>query len=89
MLSVVGSDRLRLDAVGGGRSSEFRPSGPDVWVGLDNYYAGERLQVVRDAAGRPRHLDVATFVYTRQPYEVGAAIPGGVDPMGWRAPQPD
>lgn len=89
VLSVVGSDRLRLDAVGGGRSSDFRPSGPDVWVGLDNYYAGERLQVVRDAAGRPRHLDVATFVYTRQPYEAAAAIPGGVDPAGWRAPQPD
>lgn len=86
VLSVVGREGLRLDAPGGGRSSEFRPAGPDVWVGLDSYFAGEWLRVVRDAEGRPRHLDVATFVHTRQPYEAGAAIPGDVDPAGWRAP---
>jgi len=88
VLSVDGTQDLRLDAPGGGRSSAFHRVDVDTWVGLDNYYAGERLQVVRDAAGRPRHLDLATFVYTRQPYQADAAIPGGVDPTGWGAPPP-
>jgi hypothetical protein len=30
------------------------------------------------------HLDLGTFVFTRQPYDPAAPIPGGVDPAGWR-----
>jgi CubicO group peptidase (beta-lactamase class C family) len=84
ILSVEGAELLRLTAVEGGRSSRFRRSGDDTFVGLDSYYAGERLQVVRDSAGRPGHLDLATFVLTRVPYQPGEVVPGGVAPPGWR-----
>ena len=69
----------------GGRASRLRPTGKDTWVGLDGYYAGETLRVVRRAAGSVSHLDLATFIFTREPYDVTAEIPGGVDPDGWRA----
>jgi hypothetical protein len=47
-------------------------------VGLDGYYAGETLRIADD------HLDLATFTFTRQPYDPAAPVPGGVDPAGWR-----
>ena len=37
------------------RSSRFRPVGEDTWIGLDDYYAGETLRVVR----RPDGFQVA------------------------------
>jgi len=40
--------------------------------------------VERDAAGAVSHLDLGTFVFTRQPYDPAAPIPGGVDPAGWQ-----
>jgi hypothetical protein len=70
---------------GGGRASRFRPTGKETWVGLDGYYAGETLRVVRRADGSVSHLDLATFIFSREPYDVTAEIPGGVDPEGWRA----
>ncbi|MQA07304.1 MAG: serine hydrolase [Pseudonocardiaceae bacterium] len=69
---------------GAGRASRFRPDGADTWIGLDGYYAGETLRVVRHADGSPSHLDLATFVFTRTPYDPKAPVPGGVDPDGWR-----
>jgi len=86
VLSVEGADLVRLSAVSGNRSSRFRRSGLDTFTGLDSYYAGERLRVVRDDEGRPHHLDLATFVFTRQPYPPGAVVPGGVAEPGWDAP---
>ncbi|SFB62160.1 CubicO group peptidase, beta-lactamase class C family [Amycolatopsis marina] len=71
-------------AEGRGRASRFRPVGEDEWLGLDGYYAGETLRVVRDSDGRPQHLDLATFIFTRTPYDPAAPIPGGVDEKGWR-----
>jgi len=88
VVSVEGVDRLRMSAVGGGRSSRFRCTGPDELTGLDGYYAGERLRVVRGADGRPTHLDLVTFVLTRRPYAPAQVVPGGVAEGGWRAPQP-
>ncbi|SDS12137.1 CubicO group peptidase, beta-lactamase class C family [Friedmanniella luteola] len=86
-LSVEGVDRLRLTpAGGGGRRSRFRPAPGGGWTGQDHYYAGERLQVVRAADGRVTHLDLATFVLTRQPYAPAEVIPGGVDERGWHRP---
>jgi CubicO group peptidase (beta-lactamase class C family) len=70
---------------GGGRASRFRPTGRETWIGLDGYYAGETLRVVRRADGSVSHLDLATFVFTREPYDPAAEIPGGVDPNGWQA----
>ena len=85
-LSVVGSADLRLAAPGSSRTSTFHPAGRDTWIGQDAYYAGETLRAVRDQDGRLRHLDVATFVFTREPYDPAAAIPGGVDEDGWHSP---
>ncbi|MFD7223191.1 serine hydrolase domain-containing protein [Streptomyces sp. NPDC059892] len=79
------SDRgLELNLLrGGGRGSRFvaRPDGD--WRGLDGYYAGETLRVVRRPDGSVSHLDLGSFVFTRQPYEPGDAVPGGVDARGW------
>jgi CubicO group peptidase (beta-lactamase class C family) len=71
-------------AGGSGRASRFQPQGEDTWLGLDGYYAGETLTVGRDADGEPKYLDLATFIFTRTPYDPTAPIPGGVDPAGWR-----
>jgi hypothetical protein len=67
------------------RGSRFQPTGPDTWTGLDDYYTGETLRVVRDASGAVTHLDLGTFVLTRGPYRPEGSVPGGVDPGGWRA----
>jgi D-alanyl-D-alanine carboxypeptidase len=44
----------------------------------DRYHAGETLHVVRRDDGSVSHLECATFVYTRTPYDPQAPIPGGV-----------
>ncbi|MET8447493.1 serine hydrolase domain-containing protein [Streptomyces sp. NPDC005209] len=69
---------------GSGRSSRFRANGDGTWTGLEGYYAGELLRAVRRPDGAVSHLDLGSFVFTRQPYEEGAPVPGGVDPEGWR-----
>lgn len=63
----------------------FRHLGDDAYLGLDGYYAGERLQVVRRSDGAISHLEVVTFVLTRIPYDPAAPIPGGPpgDPLSW------
>nr|WP_244298309.1 hypothetical protein [Micromonospora cremea] len=43
-----------------------------------------RLRVERDAAGAVSHLDLGTFVCTRQPLQLDGAGAGGVDPAAWR-----
>ncbi|GAA0423586.1 serine hydrolase domain-containing protein [Streptomyces luteireticuli] len=68
----------------GGRAARFAPGSDGTWTGLDGYYAGEPLTVVRRADGSVSHLDIGTFVLTREPYERGGAVPGGVDEGGWR-----
>ncbi|MER6197880.1 serine hydrolase domain-containing protein [Streptomyces sp. NPDC001586] len=76
---------LELGPVGGsGRTARFR-AGPDgTWTGLSGYYAGETLRAVRREDGSVSHLDLASFVFTREPYDAQAPVPGGVDPQGWR-----
>jgi len=68
----------------GGRHARFRPAGDGTWIGLNGYFAGETLRPVRDADGRLTHLDIGSFVFTREPYDPDAPIPGGLDPEGWR-----
>ncbi|HEY0950428.1 serine hydrolase domain-containing protein [Nocardioides sp.] len=46
-------------------------------VGRTGYHAGEELHVVRRPDGSVGHLEAATFVYTRTPYDPEAPIPGG------------
>jgi CubicO group peptidase (beta-lactamase class C family) len=71
---------------GAGRASRFHPSSEEGrWTGLDGYYAGETLRVIRDDAGAVTQLDLASFCLTRTPYDPDADVPGGVDPSGWSA----
>ena len=80
VLRAVAGDLLNLGPMPGrpGRASRFRRRDDGTWVGLDGYYAGERLTIADD------HLDVGTFVFTRTPYDPAAPVPGGVDERGWR-----
>ena len=45
----------------------FAPDGDDRWRGLSGMNDGELLQVQRDPSGTVLALDVATFVFTRNP----------------------
>ncbi|WP_066944760.1 serine hydrolase domain-containing protein [Streptomyces lushanensis] len=73
---------------GGGRGSLFGMQPDGTWTGRDGYYAGETLRVVRRADGSVDHLDLGSFVFTRQPYDAAADVPGGVDDGGWRGLTP-
>ena len=82
-LRVQSDGLLMLTPVNGiGRGSRFRATGEDTWLGLDGYYSGETMKVGRSADGVPNHLDLATFIFTRTPYDPAAPVPGGVE--GWR-----
>lgn len=76
-LCITGLDRRA-------RESRFVRDADGDWVGLDGYYRGERLRLVADGAGGVGHLELATYVFTRVPYDREAPVPGGVDPQGWR-----
>lgn len=76
---------LELGPVGGnGRTARFRSEPDGSWTGLNGYYAGESLRAVRRPDGSVSHLDLGSFVFTREPYDPQAPVPGGVDPQGWR-----
>ncbi|WP_406400964.1 beta-lactamase family protein [Streptomyces sp. NBC_00879] len=84
-LRLVADRGLELQPLAGtGRGSRFAAEADGTWTGLHGYYAGETLRVVRLEDGSVSHLDLASFVFTREPYEPGAAVPGGVDKEGWR-----
>ncbi|WP_153029000.1 serine hydrolase [Amycolatopsis sp. YIM 10] len=84
-LRVLPGGWLDLSPAGGsGRASRFRPQEDGTWIGLDGYYTGETLRAVKNTDGVVTHLDLATFVFTRTPYDPAAPVPGGVDPKGWR-----
>ncbi|MEU6974806.1 serine hydrolase domain-containing protein [Streptomyces sp. NPDC046371] len=82
----VGAGRaVTLEPLRGvGRRATFRALPEGGWIGLDGYYAGETLRVARRPDGSVSHLDLGSFVFTREPYEPGDAVPGGVDEAGWR-----
>ncbi|MDQ0843874.1 serine hydrolase [Streptomyces sp. V1I6] len=85
VLRLVADRGVELEPLrGGGRRSRFLARADGTWIGLDGYYAGESLRVVRRGDGSVSHLDLGSFVFTREPYEPGDAVPGGVDPEGWR-----
>jgi hypothetical protein len=86
VLSLNGPDQLELKPIGvQGRASRFEAKDGG-WVGTEGYWRGERLQVVRRAHGSVSHLDLATFMFTRLPYDPSAPIPGGVSPTPWTTP---
>jgi CubicO group peptidase (beta-lactamase class C family) len=65
------------------RDCDFHPNGDGSYTGRFGYYTGERLEVVRRADGSVSHLDIASFIFTRLPYDASAYVPGGVDDRGW------
>lgn len=87
-LRLTADGMLELGSLSGaGRGSRFRQNGDGTWTGLDDYYTGEPLRAVRRPDGSLSHLDLGSFVFTRQPYDQSAPVPGGVDPEGWRGVQ--
>ncbi|WP_158296561.1 serine hydrolase domain-containing protein [Nocardioides albidus] len=60
----------------GGLEERFLPEG-DGFLGIEGYHRGERLHLRRRADGSVGHLECATFVWTRTPYDPRAPIPGG------------
>jgi CubicO group peptidase (beta-lactamase class C family) len=86
VLRLNGPDQLELKPIGvQGRASRFEAKDGG-WVGTEGYWRGERLQVVRRPDGLVSHLDLATFMFTRLPYDPSAPIPGGVSPTPWTTP---
>ena len=81
-LRLAADGHLVMGEPGQHRGSRLRPTA-DGWVGLDGYFEGEPLVVVRDAEGRPSHLDLGSFRFTRTPYDPAADIPGQVHPSRW------
>jgi CubicO group peptidase (beta-lactamase class C family) len=81
-LRLTAGGALLEPLAGNGRRSRFRSNGDG--TGLEGYYAGELLRPVRRPDGSVSHLDLGSFVFTRQPYDESASVPGGVDPEGWR-----
>lgn len=47
------------------------------WIGTAGYQLGEKIRIHRNEDGSINHLDLATFVFTRAPYDPAAPIPGG------------
>jgi hypothetical protein len=58
----------------------FLPEPDGTFLGTVGYHHGERLHVVRNDDGSVNHLVCETFVYTREPYDPAAPIPGGLPP---------
>jgi CubicO group peptidase (beta-lactamase class C family) len=56
-----------LVIAGPGEEWHFTPEGPDRWRGHTGEQAGELLTVLRDPAGAVIGLDIATFVFRREP----------------------
>jgi CubicO group peptidase (beta-lactamase class C family) len=81
---LPGHDVSLTPISGPGRSSRFAAQADGTWLGLDGYYAGETMRLVRRADGSVSHLDLNTFVFTRRPYDPSAPVPGGVEESGWR-----
>jgi CubicO group peptidase (beta-lactamase class C family) len=65
---LVRDGALRLEMGSRLRDSRFVREGRDTWRGLDAYFTGEPLRVVRDGAGAVDHLDLASYVLRREPY---------------------
>ncbi|WP_030292596.1 serine hydrolase domain-containing protein [Streptomyces katrae] len=85
VLRLKADGLLELAPVGvTGRSARFRAEPDGSWTGLSGYYAGETLRAVRREDGSVSHLDLGSFVFTREPYDAQAPVPGGIDPQGWR-----
>ncbi|GAA1534836.1 serine hydrolase domain-containing protein [Nocardioides humi] len=78
-LEWVRSELVVRDLRTGAVEDRFRLDG-DRFVGTVGYHRGESLHLRRRADGSVGHLECATFVWTRSPYDPDAPIPGGPAP---------
>ncbi|MCL2541164.1 MAG: beta-lactamase family protein [Nocardioidaceae bacterium] len=79
--TVLRWDGSRLQAAppaGPGRRMSFAPQPDGTWLGESGYLTGETLTVHRRDDGSVGHIECATFIWTRAPYDPTAPIPGGV-----------
>ena len=63
----VTADGSGLEMTGAGHRSRFAREAPDRWRGVDGVNEGEVLAVLRDPDGTVDKLDIATFVFSRDP----------------------
>jgi CubicO group peptidase (beta-lactamase class C family) len=85
VLRVLSPELIELKpAAGAGRGSRFRAAADGTWTGLDGYYVGETLRQVRAADGTAEHLDLGTFVFTREPYGPGSPRAAWPHEDGWQ-----
>lgn len=75
-LLAMESGELVVRTTAGVESQRFRADQGRI-VGINGYHDGEELRVARRADGSVSHLEAATFIYTREPYDPDAPIPGG------------
>ncbi len=68
------------DLRSGELDERFVPAG-DGFLGIEGYHSGETLHVRRGFDGSASHLECATFIWTRTPYDPSAPIPGGPAPQ--------
>ena len=86
LLRALAPELIELKpASGPGRGSTFRAAGDGTWTGQDGYYAGETLRAVPAAGGVAAHLDLGTFIFTREPYGPGSPEAGRPHEDGWQA----
>lgn len=78
LLRVEGDGFVLTPVDAPGRTLRFARVEGDTFVGTRGYLEAETLRVVRREDGGVSHLECATFVYTRTPYDPQAPIPGGV-----------
>lgn len=77
VFSWTGSEVVVTALRTGEERETFLPRSDGTFVGTSGYHHGETLRVMRNADGSPNHLEVATFMFTRTPYDAAAPIPGG------------
>ncbi|WP_438871424.1 serine hydrolase domain-containing protein [Paractinoplanes lichenicola] len=63
----VTTDGDALVMVGPHKQTRFTREGPDRWRGIEGENEGEVLQILRDEEGAVDGLDIATFVFRRDP----------------------
>jgi CubicO group peptidase (beta-lactamase class C family) len=63
----------------------FRATADGSWKCQNGFQAGETLRPVIRPDGSVSHLDIGTYIFTREPYDDLSPIPGGTDPAGWRS----
>lgn len=77
LLRVEGDGFVLTPVDAPGRTLRFARVAGDTFVGTRGYLEAETLRVGRGEDGTVTHLECATFVYTRTPYDPAAPIPGG------------